>query len=169
MDVKWILHLPDSWSNWNLEMLDFEERGQTGVPGEKPLGERERTTTNSTHIRHQDLNLGNTGGRRALSRLHHPSSSLITECWRQFRAFTLSLYPISPKSGQLKPPSSQFFSRLPALNENPGLRNIPYLEALRFGNPVDSSWGSVVLDPLKSQRNDLANGKIPAEGSALGR
>ena len=46
---------------------------------------------------------------------------------------------------------------------------IPYLEALRFGNPVDSSRGSLVLDPLKSQRNDLANGKIPAEGSALGR
>ena len=43
MDVKWILHLPDSWSNWNLEMLDFEERGKTGVPGEKPLGARERT------------------------------------------------------------------------------------------------------------------------------
>ena len=47
--------------------------------------------------------------------------------------------------------------------------HIPYLEALRLGNPLDSSWGSLVLDPLKSQRNDLANGKIPAEGSALGR
>ena len=38
-----VLRLPDSWSNWNLEMLVFEERGKTGVPGEKPLGARERT------------------------------------------------------------------------------------------------------------------------------
>ena len=25
---KVVLHLPDSWSNWNLEMLVFEERGK---------------------------------------------------------------------------------------------------------------------------------------------
>ena len=37
-----VLRLPDSWSNWNLEMLVFEE-GKTGVPREKPLGARERT------------------------------------------------------------------------------------------------------------------------------
>ena len=29
-----VLRLPGSWSNWNLEMLVFEER-KTGVPGEK--------------------------------------------------------------------------------------------------------------------------------------
>ena len=34
------VRLPDSWSNWNLEMLVFEERGK---PEEKPLGARERT------------------------------------------------------------------------------------------------------------------------------
>ena len=33
----------DSRSNWNLEMLVFEEK--TGEPGEKPLGAR--TTTNN--------------------------------------------------------------------------------------------------------------------------
>ena len=32
--------------NLNLELL----KGKTGVPGEKPLGARERTTTNSNHI-----------------------------------------------------------------------------------------------------------------------
>ena len=32
----------DSRSNWNLELLVFEE-GKTGVPGEKPLGARTRT------------------------------------------------------------------------------------------------------------------------------
>ena len=37
----------------------------------------------------------------------------------EFQVFTLSLYPISPESRQLKLPSSRFFSRLPALNENP--------------------------------------------------
>ena len=39
-----VLRLPDSWSNWNLEMLVFEERGKPDrVPGEKPLGAKERT------------------------------------------------------------------------------------------------------------------------------
>ena len=31
-----VFRLPDSWSNWNLEMLVVEERG-------KPLGAKERT------------------------------------------------------------------------------------------------------------------------------
>ena len=54
-----VLRLPDSWSNWNLEMLGEgkrereEERvlgeGKTGAPGEKP--------------RRRDLNPGYTGGR----------------------------------------------------------------------------------------------------------
>ena len=49
---------------------------KTGVPGEKPLGSRERPTTNSPHIwrRHQDSNPGHIGGRRALSPLRHPCS-----------------------------------------------------------------------------------------------
>ena len=37
-----VLRLPDSWSNWNLGMLVFEERGKPEY-GEKPLGSRERT------------------------------------------------------------------------------------------------------------------------------
>ena len=37
-----VLRLPEFWSNWNLEMLDFDE-GKTGVPGEKPLRAKERT------------------------------------------------------------------------------------------------------------------------------
>ena len=37
-----VLRLPDSWSNWNLDMLVFEETGKPEY-GEKPLGERERT------------------------------------------------------------------------------------------------------------------------------
>ena len=32
-----VLRLPDSWSNWNLEVLAFEERGKPEYPGEKPL------------------------------------------------------------------------------------------------------------------------------------
>ena len=32
-----VLRLPDSWSNWNLEVLVFEERGKPEYPGEKPL------------------------------------------------------------------------------------------------------------------------------------
>ena len=49
---------------------------KTGVPGEKPLGSRERPTTNSPHIwrRHQDSNPGHIGGRRVVSPLRHPFS-----------------------------------------------------------------------------------------------
>ena len=69
-----ILRLPDSWSNWNLEMLVFEERGKPEYP-EKNLSEQGREpTTNSTLIRRrrQDLNPGHIGGRRVLSPMHHP-------------------------------------------------------------------------------------------------
>ena len=81
-----------------------------------------------------------------------------------------TLFP--QKVDGIKPPSSWFFlAGYQHLMRTLELEiwQIPYLEALRLGNPLDSSWGSLVLDPLKSQRNDLANGKIPAEGSALGR
>ena len=71
-----VLCLPDSWSNWNLKMLFFEERGKPEYP-EKNLSEQRREpTTNSTHIwrRRQDSNPGHIGGRRVLSPLHHPCS-----------------------------------------------------------------------------------------------
>ena len=69
-----VLRLPESWSNWNLEMFVFEEREKPECP-EKNLSEQRReSTTNFTHIWHlrQDLNPGRIGGRRALSLLRHP-------------------------------------------------------------------------------------------------
>ena len=72
-----VLRLPDSWSNWNLEMLVFEEKGKPEYP-EKNLSEQWREPiTNSTHIwrrrqrRRRDLKLGHIGGRRVLSPLRH--------------------------------------------------------------------------------------------------
>lgn len=44
-----------------------------------------------------------------------------------------------------------------------------YLELRRFGNPFSSSLGSFVFVFLKSHKNDLANGKNPADGRARGR
>ena len=45
-----VLRLPDSWSNWNLEMLVFEERRKPEYH-EKNLSEQWREpTTNSTHM-----------------------------------------------------------------------------------------------------------------------
>ena len=73
-----VLRLPDYWSNWNLEMLVFDERGKPEYP-EKNLWEQGREpTTNSTHIwrRRQDLNPGHIGGRRVLSPLRHLCSLL---------------------------------------------------------------------------------------------
>ena len=40
---KVVLRLPDSWSNWNLEMLVFRERGKPEYPEKNPLGATERT------------------------------------------------------------------------------------------------------------------------------
>ena len=73
-----VLRLPDSWSNLNLEMLVFEERGKPEYP-EKNLSEQGREPTiNSTQIwrRRQDSNPGHIGGRRVLSPLRHPCSPL---------------------------------------------------------------------------------------------
>ena len=79
----WRLHnhivalcLPDSWSNWNLEMLVFEERGKPENPEKNLLEQRREPTTNSTHIwrRRRDLNPFHIGGKRVLSPLHHPCS-----------------------------------------------------------------------------------------------
>ena len=73
-----VLRLPDSWSNWNLEILVFEERGKPECP-EKNLSEQRREpTTNSTQIwrRRRDLNPGHIGVRRVLSPLLHPCAPL---------------------------------------------------------------------------------------------
>ena len=62
-----------SRSNWNLEVLVFNERRKPDY-AEKNLSEQSREpTTNSTHIwhQHQVSNLGHIGGRRVLSPLHH--------------------------------------------------------------------------------------------------
>ena len=65
-----------SRSNWNLEVLVFEERGKPEYL-EKNLSEQGREPTrNSTHIwrRRRDLNSGHFGGRRVLSPLRQPCS-----------------------------------------------------------------------------------------------
>ena len=62
---KVVLGQPDSWSNWNLEVLFFENRVKPEFP-EKNLSEQGREpTTNSTHIwrQHRDLNPGHIGGK----------------------------------------------------------------------------------------------------------
>ena len=73
-----------SRSNWNLEVLVFEERGKPEYP-EKKLSEQGREpTTNATHIwrRRQELNLGHIGGRQVLSPLRHP---LLPEIYIMFQ------------------------------------------------------------------------------------
>ena len=45
-----VLRLPDSWSNWNLEMLVFEEWGKPEYPEENLSEQRREPTTNSAHI-----------------------------------------------------------------------------------------------------------------------
>ena len=45
---KVVLRLPDSWSNWNLEMLVFEERGKAEYPEKNPSEQRREPTANST-------------------------------------------------------------------------------------------------------------------------
>ena len=71
---KVVLRLPDPWSNWNLDMLVFEERGKLEYPEKNLLEQRREPTTNSTHIwrRRRDLYPGHLSGRRALSPPRHP-------------------------------------------------------------------------------------------------
>ena len=45
-----VLCLPDSWSNWNLEMLGFEKRGKPDYLEKNLLEQRREPTTNSMHI-----------------------------------------------------------------------------------------------------------------------
>jgi len=45
-----VLRLPDSWSNWNLEMLVFGERGKLEYPEKNLLQQGREPTTNSTHM-----------------------------------------------------------------------------------------------------------------------
>ena len=68
--------------------------------------------------------------------------SLVTECCRQFQAFTLSLYPISPRSKWLKPASSRFVSWLPALNKNPAI-GIVFNTSFQY--TYTSSWYTLWL------------------------
>ena len=39
-----VLRLPDSWSNWNLETLVFEERGKPEEKTSKSKGENQQQT-----------------------------------------------------------------------------------------------------------------------------
>ena len=70
--------LPDSWSNWNLEMLVLEERGKPEYP-EKTLSEQRRggERRGEERRRGEDINPGRIGGRQALSPLCHP---LLPKC-----------------------------------------------------------------------------------------
>ena len=67
--------VPDSWSNWNLEMLIFEERVKPEYPEKtsRSKGENQQQTLHTYGGRRHDLrNPGQIGGRRALSPLRHP-------------------------------------------------------------------------------------------------
>ena len=68
-------------SNWNLEVLVFEERGKRENRREKPLGTKREPTTNSTSIwlRRRDLNPGQIGGRRMLPPVRNPCSPSSSE------------------------------------------------------------------------------------------
>ena len=62
---KVVLRLPDSWSNWNLEVLFFEKRVKLEFPEKNLMEQGREPATNSTHKWHQhrDLNPGHIGGR----------------------------------------------------------------------------------------------------------
>ena len=47
---KVFLRLPDSWSNWNLEMLVFEERGRPEYPEKNFSEQRRGSTTNIVRL-----------------------------------------------------------------------------------------------------------------------
>ena len=46
---KVVLRLPDSWSNWNFEMLVFEERGKPGQKTSRSKGWNQYEDANESH------------------------------------------------------------------------------------------------------------------------
>ena len=105
-----VLRLPDSWSNWSLEMLVFEKRGKPEYP-EKNLSEQGREPkTNSTHIwrRRRELKPGHIGGRRVLSPLHHPCSPNSTKRYQSSPRCT-KLH----ESAQLAPNCTKLYKTAP--------------------------------------------------------
>ena len=72
---------PLFWSNWNLEMLVFEEREKYREPGEKPPEQSE----NHNKLNPQFAPRWNIGWRRALSPLRHPCSlGFVKEIHKEF-------------------------------------------------------------------------------------
>ena len=114
-----VLRLPDSWSNWNLKMLVFEERGKPEYPEKNLLEQGREPTTNSSHIWHRrrDLNPGYIGGRRVLSPLRHPCSPLFLDKTEAQRAekFFLGTAPPILISGSGWPPAPPSQGLDPAL------------------------------------------------------
>ena len=73
------LHVPDSWSNWNLEVLIIDKRGKMDYL-EKNLSEQGREpTTNSTLIWHQRWDL-NSGHMMITHDANSPQVFLTSEC-----------------------------------------------------------------------------------------
>jgi len=74
-----------SRSNWNLEVLVFEERGNRSTLKKNLSEQGWEPKTNSTHIWHRDRDStpGHIGGRHALSPLPHPCSPVFFSNWIQ--------------------------------------------------------------------------------------
>ena len=73
------LHVPDSWLNWNLEVLIIDKRGKMDYL-EKNLSEQGREpTTNSTLIWHQRWDL-NSGHMMITHDANSPQVLLTSEC-----------------------------------------------------------------------------------------
>ena len=113
-----VLRLPDSWSNCNLEMLVFEERGKPEYPEKNLSEQRKEPTTNLTHIwrRRWELNPGHIGGRRVLSPRRHPRSprelklfTAISTCSRQFQFFHGNTHGIFPLPSRVSFSRARFF------------------------------------------------------------
>ena len=86
-----------SRSNWNLEVLVFEERGTPEYPQKNLLEQRREPVTTSTDIwwRRRDLNPGHIGGRPVLSPLHQPPLLLLRHlCCVLLRVVAQSLKPV---------------------------------------------------------------------------
>ena len=90
---KVVLHLPDSWSNWNLEMLVFEERGKPEYPEKKTSrskGENQQQTQPTFGVDAGIWTQATLVGEAStlttapsLAPFHHPvkSNIFIHQCW----------------------------------------------------------------------------------------
>ena len=93
-----VLRLADSWSNWNLEMLVFEERGKPEYPGANLSEQGREPTTNLSY--ESGINIVHEC-RQLLAVLFYPVSGVPTKLSERLEQASFMIISIILSSGRI--------------------------------------------------------------------